>query len=69
VHNDHRDVLVEAPPRERAARVRLLLAEGWAPARILADAPYLAPEFVADGDASRDVRSIAPSTPPPRDAN
>jgi len=56
---EHRDVLVEAPPDERAARVKLLLAEGWAPSRILAEAPYLPPELVADGDASRDARAVS----------
>ena len=49
-----RDALIEGPPRERVATVRYLLALGWAPARILCEAPYLAPALVAAGDASRD---------------
>jgi hypothetical protein len=60
MRTDHRDVLTEAPPRERAARVRLLLAEGWSPSRILAEVPHLDPALVAGGDMSRDLRPIGP---------
>jgi hypothetical protein len=56
---DLRDVLLEAPPLERAACVRHLLDLGWAPSRILAEAPGLPPELVADGDASRDARPVS----------
>lgn len=64
MHAEHRDVLLEAPPRERAARVRLLLALGWAPARILAEAPYLPAALVEGADASRDARAVSPGGRP-----
>jgi hypothetical protein len=61
VLSDVRDALVEAPPRERAAIARRLLEAGWAPARILSEAPFLPPAFVEGGDASRDRVSPAPA--------
>jgi len=60
-----RDVLAEARPRERAAAVRLLLDAGWAPSRILAEAPFVSPELVAGGDASRDVEAVLRPRPRP----
>jgi hypothetical protein len=58
---EHRDVLTEAPPRERAACARLLLALGWAPARILSEVPHLNPSLVEGCDAEiRDVRPVSP---------
>lgn len=65
----HRDLLLEGSPRSRAAAIQSLLASGWAPARILSEAPYLPAELVAGGDASRDLRPIAPARPRASGAN
>lgn len=69
MRNEARDLLLSPSPGLRVAGVNLLLAEGWSPAAILAEVPYLSPELVRAGDASRDLRQVAPPRAPDRRAN